>query len=68
MHGLAQCFCAEDRSLIHAKISGKGYQYVSETPRLKNPIDWAKISTIAAILAVVLSVAAMFVSCLRTYH
>lgn len=46
-----------------AKVSVYGRLYLIENPNLRNPIPWKAISVIIALLAFIVSIIALFVSC-----
>lgn len=47
------------------KLSHNGRSYLIENPNLRNPIDWNKVSAIAAIVAALAAIAALFIACTR---
>lgn len=47
------------------KLSHNGRSYLIENPNLRNPIDWAKVGAIAAIIAALAAIAALFITCTR---
>lgn len=49
--------------VYYAKLTGEGRQYLCCNPNLINPIPWNVVSVIVAILALLVSVAAFFLSC-----
>lgn len=47
------------------RLNRNGKAYLIENPKLRNPIDWAKISAIVAIVAAIAGIAALFIACSR---
>lgn len=48
-----------------ARLTNKGRLYLYDNPNLNNPIDWSKVAAITGILALIVAVIALFVSCSR---
>ena len=40
-------------------------KYMCENPSLENPVPWKTVSAITAILALIVSIIALFVSCMN---
>lgn len=51
--------------VYHSKLTGEGKHYLCCNPKLTNPIDWNIIGVIVAILALMVSIVALFLSCSR---
>ena len=51
--------------VYHAKLTGEGKHYLCSNHKLINPIDWTIIGVIVAILALIVSIVALFLSCSR---
>lgn len=49
--------------VIDARLTPKGYAYMNANPYLLNPVNWTMIAAIAACVAAVAGVVALFVSC-----
>lgn len=49
-------------------MTPKGDDYLSSNPSLRNPINWVAVSAIAAILAFVVALIALFVACGRSIN
>ena len=47
------------------KLSYNSRSYLIENPKLRNPVDWAKVAAIAAVVAAVAAIAALFIACTR---
>ena len=65
--GLAKVAFVEGRKVEDAAITDDGKAHIEQNPTLRNPIDWAKISAIAAISSVVIAILALFISCFSFY-
>ena len=63
--GLAKGAFVEGGTLEAAAITGDGESYIRRNPKLRNPIDWAKVSAVAAVLALLVGIIALFVACSR---
>lgn len=48
-----------------ARLSEEGKAYLSVNPDMKNPIDWKMIGAITGILSLIVSIIALFVSCMN---
>lgn len=47
------------------RLTDEGRQYMCENPSLANPVPWKTVSAITAILALIVSIIALFVSCMN---
>lgn len=47
------------------QLTRNGKAYLIENPTLRNPIDWTKAGAIAAIIAALAAIAALFFTCTR---
>lgn len=61
--GLVQAAHIEGGGIEAVKLTRMGRGYIHSNPKLHNPINWSKIAAIAAILSVLISFVALFVSC-----
>ncbi|MBO7507884.1 MAG: hypothetical protein J6T67_10945 [Paludibacteraceae bacterium] len=53
---------------LDVRMTPKGDDYLSSNPSLRNPINWVAVSAIAAILAFVVALIALFVACGRSIN
>lgn len=53
----------ESESPLAVNITENGTAYLIENPALRNPINWNAVSAIGALLAVIISLVAIFVAC-----
>ena len=61
--GLVKGAYVEGGNVECCQMTSYGKTYIAENPRLCNPINWSKIASIAAILSVLVSFLALFVTC-----
>lgn len=53
----------EGGTVIDARITDYGRQYMAEYPRLFNPLDWSMVAAISSLVATIISTLALFVAC-----
>lgn len=61
--GLVQAAHIESGGIEAVRLTRKGRGYIHSNPKLHNPINWGKIAIIAAILYVLVSFLALFITC-----
>lgn len=61
--GLVRAAFVEGHRLEAADLTTMGKEYIYGNPRLQNPINWAKVSAIAAIVSAVAAVIALLIAC-----
>lgn len=61
--GLVKGAYIEGGEVEAARLTNEGKQYLCENPRLSNPTDWGKIAAITGIIALIISIIALFVGC-----
>ena len=61
--GLVRAAHIEGGGIEAVMLTQKGKAYLHYYPKLNNPIDWAKVGAIAAILTVLISFVALFIAC-----
>ena len=49
--------------VIDAELTPKGRVYLSRNPHLWNPVNWTMVAAIAACVAAIAGIAALFISC-----
>ncbi len=59
--GLAKGAFVEGGLLEAARLTGDGEYYIRNNPKLLNPINWANISAVVAVLALFVAIAALLV-------
>lgn len=64
--GLLRGAYKEGGDVVDSRISSLGRQYLSENPNLRNPLDWGKVGTAAAIVSAVIGLVALFIACNAT--
>lgn len=63
--GFVICHEEENGDVEIARFSDKGRIYYKNNPRLLNPINWAKISAIAAIVSALLVAVGFLIACTK---
>lgn len=61
--GLAVVKFYTNREVCTIYLTDMGKQYLSENPSLRNPVDWAKVSAITAIVSLLVSLLVALVGC-----
>lgn len=61
--GLVHAAWASGHVAVAVELTDFGKAYLQDNPHLTNPIDWAKVSAIAAVIAAVIAFIALFVAC-----
>lgn len=55
----------EGGGVIDVMITQNGWQYLSENPNLRNPVDWAMIAMLIAAFSALVSLIALFIACIH---
>lgn len=63
--GLVKTKFYTNGSVCTIRLTDEGRQYLCENPSLDNPIPWKEIGVITGILALIVSIIALFVSCMH---
>lgn len=65
--GLVKGAYEEGGNVADARMTQYGRQYIAENPDLRNPVNWNLISAVAAVIAAIAGVLALFVACSRIW-
>ena len=49
--------------VVAAKLTAKGYSYLSSNPSLLNPINWTAVAALGAWIAAIVGIIALFLAC-----
>lgn len=60
---LVNAHSLEGGSIIGARITDYGMQYMAEYPHLLNPINWGVVASISSIVATILTSITLFIAC-----
>lgn len=63
LKGLAKGMWATGHVLISARLTSYGETYLTLHPDLRNPVDWRLVSSVTAIVSLIVSVIALFAAC-----
>lgn len=61
--GLVHAAWASGHEVVAVELTDFGRTYLQENPHLSNPVDWAKVGAIAAVIGAVVAFIALFVAC-----
>lgn len=61
--GLVRGFWSEEVGLVDAALTESGETYIFFNPRLQNPINWNKVTAIAACISAFAAVLGLLVAC-----
>lgn len=61
--GLVRGFWSEEDGLVDAALTESGETYIFFYPRLRNPINWNKVTAIAACISALAAVLGLLVAC-----
>lgn len=60
---LVNAHSLEGGSIIGARITDYGMQYMAEYPHLRNPINWSVVAAISSIATAIATTLALFIAC-----
>lgn len=63
--GLVKAMWASGHELYAVRLSELGESYLALNPRLTNPINWGIVGTISSIIATIIAVMSLFISCTK---
>jgi hypothetical protein len=63
--GLVHAMWAEGHRVVDARPTSKGRSYVHSNPTMRNPINWAMVGAVAAVVTAVIGIIAIFVACAK---
>lgn len=62
--GLVKALYQDGGDLVDVILTDQGEQYMAENPKLTNPVNWAAVATVISVIWVLVSIVALFVSCM----
>ena len=62
-HGLVQGAYIEGGGVEDARLTNYGKEYLADNPRLRNPINWAKVGAIGTIVGIVVTIILFIIAC-----
>ncbi len=62
-HGLVQGAYIEGGGVEDARLTNYGKEYLADNPRLRNPINWAKVGAIGTFIGIVVTIILFIIAC-----
>lgn len=61
--GLVQGAYIEGSDVEGARLTNYGKEYLADNPKLRTPVDWAKVAAIATIVGIIVTIVLFIIGC-----